>query len=97
MGVKKQSKSIPETEIVGLGLVQVGRIVEHQTFGVGTVVDIALWESGEITVNVDFESAGTKWLSPEYAFFSEPTSAQEDEKVAKKKSSFLSFFRSRKK
>ncbi|TDF35464.1 hypothetical protein EYS14_18775 [Alteromonadaceae bacterium M269] len=67
MSAKKQSKLIEQTEIENLGTVKVGRQVSHPVFGNGIVLKIAEWEDGEITLNVIFDKAGSKWLVPELA------------------------------
>ena len=65
MSAKKQSKLIEQTEIENLGTVKVGRRVSHPVFGNGVVLKIAEWEDGEITLNVIFDKAGSKWLVPQ--------------------------------
>jgi len=75
MGIKKKSHQIIETEIPVVGLVKAGKILEHPMFGVGEVVEIAQWESGDITICLNFEDHGSKWLAPEYAKLSEPKDA----------------------
>lgn len=72
MSVKKQSKSIAELEINGLGIVRSGKLVQHEIFGVGQVADIVLWENGDHTANIIFHDHGSKWLSPEYEKLREP-------------------------
>ena len=74
MGMKKQAHSIGETDVPLVGTVRVGRTLEHPVFGVGEVVDIARWESGEITICLEFPKHGSKWLVPEFARLSEPQS-----------------------
>lgn len=64
---KKQAKSIPETQLPKLGVVKSGTKVKHAIFGKGVIVDIALWDNGEVTIGVQFEEHGLKWLVPEYA------------------------------
>jgi hypothetical protein len=72
MGTKKQSHPIDETEIPEVGLVKAGRVLEHPMFGLGEIKEIAQWESGEITVGIEFKNHGLKWLVPEFAKLSEP-------------------------
>ena len=54
-------------EIEGLGLVVPGTNVKHPTFGRGVVTGLALWDSGDRTIGVEFSNHGVKWLVPEYA------------------------------
>ena len=49
MGIKKRAHPIEETDVPHVGMVRVGRTLEHPVFGLGEVVDIARWESGDIT------------------------------------------------
>ena len=67
MAHKKESKSIPELEIAGLGLIRPGSSVRQAVLGSGIVKDIAEWADGSHTVQVDFGQNGLKWLVPEYA------------------------------
>ncbi|EMQ2878679.1 TPA: hypothetical protein RI762_001429 [Vibrio cholerae] len=81
MTAKKQSKSISEVTLDNLGTVKRGKVLEHPVFGIGTVIDIAEWASGDITINIDFKENGTKWLVPEFAKLSEPTESGPSRKV----------------
>ncbi len=72
MGIKKQSHPIDKTEIPDVGIVKAGKLLEHPMFGIGEVKEIAQWESGEVTVGIEFKSHGLKWLVPEFAKLSEP-------------------------
>jgi hypothetical protein len=67
MAKSKKSWSIPELEIAGLGLVKPGTRVRQAVLGSGVVTDIAEWQAGGHTVQVDFGANGSKWLAPEYA------------------------------
>ncbi|GAB2529471.1 hypothetical protein [Microbulbifer agarilyticus] len=73
MDKREKSKAIPETEIPRVGMVQPGKSLEHPLFGVGTVLEIAQWDSGDITINVDFQEHGSKWLVPALANLAEPS------------------------
>ena len=73
MAKKKASKAISETEIPNVGMVQVGKVLEHPLFGVGTVLDIAQWDTGDVTINIDFKDRGSKWLVPTSANLTEPS------------------------
>lgn len=73
MAKRKESKSIPETEIPNVGMVQPGKVLEHPLFGVGTVLEIAQWDSGDITISIDFNERGSKWLVPALANLAEPS------------------------
>ena len=77
MGVKKQSHPIDETEIPEVGLVKAGKILEHPMFGLGVVKEIAQWESGDITIGIEFNNHGLKWLVPEFAKLTEPKQASQ--------------------
>lgn len=72
MGIKKRAHPIEETDVPHVGMVRVGRTLEHPVFGLGEVVDIARWESGDITICLDFPKHGSKWLVPEFARLAEP-------------------------
>ncbi|WP_281543853.1 hypothetical protein [Grimontia sp. SpTr1] len=63
----KETISIDELEVSGLGLATVGMRVMHSFFGEGVIVDIAEFPDKTHTINVDFIDNGTKWLVPEYA------------------------------
>ena len=67
MPYKKESRSIPELEISGLGLVKPGTRVRQTLLGSGVVIDIAQWADGSHTVRVDFGDGDTRWLAPQYA------------------------------
>ena len=56
-----------EMEVDGLGVLTPGTKVKHPTFGRGVITGLAVWESGERTIGVDFPKHGEKWLVPEYA------------------------------
>ena len=71
MSNKKKSQPIEFTDIQGLGAVSAGSLVSHSVFGDGEVLALAQWESGEITVNVNFEKYGSKWLDTKYTDLSE--------------------------
>ena len=71
MSSKKKSQPIESTDIEGLGTVSAGSLVSHAVFGDGEILALAQWESGEITVNVNFEKYGSKWLDTKYANLSE--------------------------
>lgn len=58
-------ESVTEAEIKGLGLLKVGGKVSHTKFGIGTVKSISLGNA--TTVNIIFETHGSKWLLAEYA------------------------------
>ncbi len=64
---KRPPKSVSEMEVEGLGLVQPGLKVKHPVFGRGKVFKLAIFDSGERTIGVQFRSHGEKWLVPEYA------------------------------
>jgi len=50
----------------GFGKLVVGDTVQHQKFGVGTVVEIQIGE-GSTLVNIQFSDYGSKWLIAEFA------------------------------
>ena len=83
MSIKKQSHPINETELPEVGLDKIGRILEHPMFGLGEIKEIAQWESGDITIGIEFKNHGLKWLVPEFAKLTEP-------KQSSKKSGILS-------
>ena len=66
MAAKKESTSVSEMEIEGLGLVKPGMKVKQQILGRGVVEELALWADGTQTIRVKFRS-GSKWLAPEHA------------------------------
>ncbi|WP_218398505.1 hypothetical protein [Alteromonas lipotrueae] len=81
MGIIKRSKPIQETEVEGIGVVRAGKLVSHPMFGEGEIIGIAEWESGEITINIEFTNYGSKWLVPEFAKLSEvPEKSKEPSK-----------------
>jgi len=63
----KKSKIISETDIPNIGIVQAGKLVNHPVFGNGKINEIAKFESGEITINIQFDTGEPKWLVPEFA------------------------------
>ncbi len=69
---KKQSKTISEVYLPSVGSVSKGKSLEHPIFGLGKVIDIAQWESGDVTINIEFEKHGSKWLALEHANLAEP-------------------------
>ena len=72
MGNKKQSHPIDEIEVPNVGIVKSGMDLEHPMFGLGKVKEVAEWESGEITIGIEFNNHGLKWLVPEFANLTEP-------------------------
>jgi hypothetical protein len=90
MSIKKQAHPIEETEIPIVGIVRAGKSLEHPIFGVGEIIEIAKWESGEITIGINFKRYGLKWLVPEYA------NLKELKPAAKKLGILFRFFGSKK-
>ncbi len=60
-------KNIEELVVENVGLVKLGDHVIHPMFGIGKILAIAKFEGNTHTINIEFESAGSKWLVPEYA------------------------------
>lgn len=67
MNSKKKSDLVEEMDVDGLGVIKPGTKVKHPTFGRGVVSGLAVWDTGERTIGVEFPSHGEKWLVPEYA------------------------------
>lgn len=67
MSSKKKPDLVNEMEVDGLGVVTPGTKVKNPTFGRGVVSGLAVWETGERTIGVEFPGYGEKWLVPEYA------------------------------
>jgi len=59
-------KSVNEATVKDTGTLKVGGKVSHKSFGVGAVKSIHLGDD-TTTVNVVFETHGSKWLIAEYA------------------------------
>ncbi len=64
---KGQFMWLKEIEIDDLGLVRPGFRVVHPTFGVGEVESIQKAIDGDVTLKVNFERVGPKFLVPEFA------------------------------
>ena len=64
----RQEAPVPKSEVLGSLRLKEGSVIEHQRFGVGTVVRIE--GSGENTkATVAFKNAGTKQLLLKFAKF----------------------------
>lgn len=72
MSAKKRSYPIDEAAIPEVGVVRAGRVLQHPIFGLGEIKQIAQWESGDITIAIDFIHHGLKWLVPEVAMLAVP-------------------------
>lgn len=72
MNKKKQSRPISEVELPAIGVVSKGKLLEHPMYGLGQLIDIAKWDGGDVTINIEFEKYGAKWLASEHANLSEP-------------------------
>ncbi len=57
---------VTEAAVKGIGVIKVGGKVLHRKFGIGVVKSIHLGDDAT-TVNVVFETRGSKWLVAEYA------------------------------
>ncbi|MDJ0710808.1 MAG: hypothetical protein QNJ14_10475 [Woeseiaceae bacterium] len=67
MSSKKKPNLVDDMDVDGLGVVKPGMKVKHPTFGRGVVCGLAVWDSGERTIGVEFSGHGERWLVPEYA------------------------------
>lgn len=54
-------------EVPGLGTIQVGQELAHQTFGKGKVQAIHIGDNGASIVNISFPNQEPKWLLAEHA------------------------------